>query len=146
MRKSERLKKLESELSDLKQWLELGLVPKRELKKHKEEIKVLEKRISEENSRLKLLKETGDQEEFMIRKKQKPFSAEPQTLPDVEVKAEAETPKAEEAEEAAEIEPATKEAGYKEEATVIEELEEDPFSDKNRWKRGILEDPDADLW
>ena len=24
--------------------------------------------------------------------------------------------------------------------------EEDPFSDKNRWRRGILEDPDADSW
>ena len=33
------------------------------------------------------------------------------------------------------------------EATVVEEEdEEDPFSDRNRWKRGILEDPDADNW
>ena len=34
-----------------------------------------------------------------------------------------------------------------EEGTVVEEEEdEDPFSDRNRWKRGILEDPDADNW
>jgi hypothetical protein len=33
-----------------------------------------------------------------------------------------------------------------EEATVVEEEDEDPFSDKNRWKRGVLEDPDADNW
>ena len=32
-----------------------------------------------------------------------------------------------------------------EDATYTEE-EEDPFSDRNRWKRGILEDPDADNW
>lgn len=33
------------------------------------------------------------------------------------------------------------------EATVVEEEDdEDPFSDRNRWKRGILEDPDADNW
>ena len=33
-------------------------------------------------------------------------------------------------------------------ATTIadDEDEEDPFSDKNRWRRGILEDPDADSW
>ena len=29
-------------------------------------------------------------------------------------------------------------------ATVVED--DDPFSDKNRWRRGILEDPDADSW
>jgi hypothetical protein len=39
-----------------------------------------------------------------------------------------------------------KETKFKEEATVIEDLEEDPFSDKNRWKRGVLEDPDVDSW
>ena len=34
-----------------------------------------------------------------------------------------------------------------EEATVQEEEDdEDPFSDRNRWKRGILEDPDSDSW
>ena len=26
------------------------------------------------------------------------------------------------------------------------EEEEDPFSDKNRWRRGPLEDPDVDRW
>jgi hypothetical protein len=33
------------------------------------------------------------------------------------------------------------------EVTVVEEEDdEDPFSDRNRWKRGILEDPDVDSW
>jgi len=33
-----------------------------------------------------------------------------------------------------------------ESATTISEDEEDPYSDKNRWRRGILEDPDSDSW
>ena len=36
--KSERLKKFENELNDLEQWLNLGLVPKKDLDKHKTEI------------------------------------------------------------------------------------------------------------
>jgi hypothetical protein len=37
--------------------------------------------------------------------------------------------------------------GTEEDATFAEEEEdEDPFSDRNRWKRGVLEDPDADNW
>ena len=32
------------------------------------------------------------------------------------------------------------------ESTLVEEDDEDPFSDRNRWKRGVLEDPDADNW
>ena len=38
---------------------------------------------------------------------------------------------------------------FDEEAAPVEEEEEeeeDPFSDRNRWRRGILEDPDANDW
>ena len=28
----------------------------------------------------------------------------------------------------------------------IADDDDDPYSDKNRWRRGILEDPDADSW
>ena len=38
--KSERLKKLETELEDLQKWLNLGLVPKKDTEKHKEEIRI----------------------------------------------------------------------------------------------------------
>ena len=34
--KSERLKKLEVELEDLEQWLKLGLVPKKDIEKHRD--------------------------------------------------------------------------------------------------------------
>ena len=46
--KSERLKKLEAELADLKQWMKLGLVPKKELEGHKEEIRLTEAKLEEE--------------------------------------------------------------------------------------------------
>jgi hypothetical protein len=40
------------------------------------------------------------------------------------------------------------EGGPKEEEAEEEEEEEeeDPFSDRNRWRRGVLEDPDAGDW
>ena len=60
--KSERLKKLEIELQDLQQWLKLGLVPKKDLEKHRSEIEVLNSRIDEEKERLKHIKESGEGE------------------------------------------------------------------------------------
>jgi len=33
-----------------------------------------------------------------------------------------------------------------EETVTVYEEDDDPFSDKNRWRRGILEDPDSDSW
>ena len=38
------------------------------------------------------------------------------------------------------------EEGDEENVVVEEEEEEDPFSDKNRWRRGVLEDPDSSDW
>ena len=63
--KSERLKKLESELADLEQWLNLGLVPKKELDKHKNEIEQIKAKITEEKERLAFLKDSGSNEEFI---------------------------------------------------------------------------------
>lgn len=142
--KSEKLKKLENELKDLEQWLNLGLVPKKEIQKHTKEIKAIEDKILYEKQRLKNLKETGE-EEYVAPKRTvgKQVYAEPQTLPEMDVGGGENLP---EAEEPFEAETVVKKTSYKEEATVIEDIEEDPFSDKNRWKRGILEDPDVDAW
>ena len=142
--KSEKLKKLENELKDLEQWLNLGLVPKKEIQKHSKEIKAIEDKILYEKQRLKNLKETGE-EEYVAPKRTvgKQVYAEPQTLPEMDVGGGGNVP---EAEEPFETETVVKKTSYKEEATVIEDIEEDPFSDKNRWKRGILEDPDVDAW
>lgn len=140
--KSEKLRKLEAELADLNQWMNLGLVPKREIEKYTEDIKNIERKIEEEKTKLKTIKETEDVEEIISKRKtsSKVYS-EPQTLPDIEV-----GQQKTETEETQDTEILKEKEKYKEEATVIEELEEDPFSDKNRWKRGILEDPDADSW
>jgi hypothetical protein len=151
--KSERLKKLESELEDLEQWMNLGLVPKKDLDKHREEIRSLRSKIDEERERLRFLKENGELEEYVTPKRSpaRQAYAEPHTLPDMEAgenMTEAGLEMETEAYET-ETEEETEGGGGGEEETVVleeEEEEEDPFSDRNRWKRGILEDPDRDNW
>ncbi len=151
--KSERLKKLETELHDLEQWLTLGLVPKKDIEKHKEEMRLLDKKIQEEKERLRFLKESGEVEEYTPSKR--PTRAafqEPHSLPDMEMvdenltdagfdmeteTYEAETSTGEESEGGEEADTSSQ---------VHEEEEEDPFSDRNRWRRGVLEDPDSSEW
>ena len=85
--KSERLKKLETELEDLEQWMQLGLVPKKDIDKHKEEIRSLKGKISEEKERLRFMKESGEMEEYVTPKRSagRQAYAEPHTLPDMEM-------------------------------------------------------------
>ena len=146
--KSERLKKFEAELADLQQWLNLGLVPKKEIEKHKQEIEQIKVKIQEEKERLAFLRESGDSEEFIPPKRTpgKQAYSEPQTMPEMNVGSDSEATMDMETETFDMETSAEESSSYKEEATVIEDLEEDPFSDKNRWKRGVLEDPDADIW
>jgi hypothetical protein len=153
--KSERLKKLETELGDLEQWMNLGLVPKKDLEKHREEIHSLKSRIEEEKDRLRFMKESGDMEEYVTPKRSpsRQAYAEPHTLPDMDIgdnmtdaglDMETETY---EMETISEDETEGGGAATEEDATIGEEEDdEDPFSDRNRWKRGILEDPDSDKW
>lgn len=156
--KSERLKKLETELEDLEQWMNLGLVPKKDVEKHKEEIRSLKLKIDEEKERLRFMKESGELEEYVTPKRSasRQAYAEPHTLPDMDMGdnmtdagLDMET-EAYDMETIAEdeTEGGTSGAATEEgESTLVEEEEdEDPFSDRNRWKRGILEDPDSDNW
>jgi hypothetical protein len=151
--KSERLKKLESELQDLEQWLRLGLVPKKDLEKHKEEMRALQDKIGEEKERLRFLKESGEMEEFSAPKRpggRTPVH-EPQSLPDIDIAEEGFTDAGLDMEtEPFDVETtATGEESEEvdeEAAPVEEEEDEDPFSDRNRWRRGVLEDPDANDW
>ena len=155
--KSERLKKLENELHDLEQWLKLGLVPKKDLEKHKEEMLSLGSKIEEEKERLRFLKESGEVEEYTAPKRPahgRQAFQEPHSIPDMDISDEGltdagldmetesyetETSSGEEVEESP--------AGEEEALPVEEEEEEeDPFSDRNRWRRGVLEDPDAGEW
>ena len=164
--KSERLRKLEAELNDLQQWLSLGLVPKKDIDKHKEEIKALQARVEEEKERLQFLKEGGEAEEFIVPKRN-PAKAgynEMPTIPDVDSgdsssgmteggfemetyftddtsfgdDTEGEDRYGTEAEEGEEGGGADREEGETE--------DESYFSDRNRWRRGGIVDPDADEW
>ncbi len=147
--KSERLKKLEAELSDLQQWLRLGLVPKKEVERHKEEIENLQAKIGEEKERLKFLKESGDLEEYTTPKRGpvKAAYAETPTMSDMGMNEETTEAGLEmEASETMEIDEGEGAKEEPEEVVVVEEEEDDPFSDKNRWKRGGIIDPDASEW
>jgi hypothetical protein len=155
--KSERLKKLESELQDLHQWLKLGLVPKKDLEKHRCEIGALEQKIGEERERLRFLKESGALEEPAPPKKsphQRQAFPDTASMPDIDVVEEGVTDGGFDAEsDSFELEtttgeePAAEPAAAGEEPEAPEEAdEEDPFSDRNRWRRGVIEDPDADNW
>ncbi|MBF8262776.1 MAG: hypothetical protein HW387_441 [Parachlamydiales bacterium] len=153
--KSERLKKLEAELEDLDQWMSLGLVPKKDVEKHKEEIKTLKSRIEEEKERLRFLKENGELEEYVTPKRSpaRQAYAEPHTLPDADIGENMTDAGLDMETEAYDMETVTEDetasgTAAEEEPTVVEEEEEeeDPFSDRNRWKRGILDDPDRDNW
>lgn len=149
--RSERLKKLELEFQDLEQWLQLGLVPKKDIEKHKDEMTSLRSKISEEKERLRFLKESGEIEEFSLPKRgggRQP-AHEPHSLPDIDVAEEGLTDAGLDMEtEPFDVETTASGEEVEEgvEAEEEEEEEEDPFSDKNRWKRGVLEDPDANDW
>ncbi len=158
--KSERLRKLEVELNDLDQWLKLGLVPKKDLEKHKSEIILLKEKIQEEKERLRFLKESGAMEEYAPPKRS-PHTRQafPDTasMPDIEMPEEGLTDFGLDTEsESYDVETSAgdeTESGTEGSVLVEEEAaadedegEEDPFSDRNRWKRGVLEDPDADSW
>ena len=161
--KSERLRKLEAELNDLDQWLQLGLVPKKDIEKHKEEISVLKEKIEEEKERLHFLKEGGEAEDFVIPKRgaQKQGYSDMPTLPDVDIADSSsgitesgfdmDTYITEETSDEGESEAfdddapeAENEAAAK--AEDEEEEDESYFSEKNRWRRGGIVDPDADEW
>jgi hypothetical protein len=151
--KSERLKKLESEFQDLEQWLKLGLVPKKDMEKHKEEMCSLKERIGEEKERLRFLKESGEMEEFSTPKRPggRQTVHEPQSLPDIDIAEEGFTDASLDMEtEPFDVETTSSgeegEEADEDAAVVEEEEEEDPFSDRNRWRRGVLEDPDANDW
>lgn len=150
--KSERLKKLEIELRDLEQWKKLGLVPKKDMTKHEEEIQMIREKIKEENDRLKFLKENGEVEEYIVPKKspqRTPYSEHP-TIPDMDIQDD----------DMDNMEVTMETVTLAADSTTASEAkdddnyddytradEDDPFSDKNRWRRGILDaDPDADQW
>ncbi len=165
--KSERLRKLESELRDLEQWLQLGLVPKKDIDRHQEEIRLLQTKIEEEKERLQFIKEGGEGEEFIVPKRVggKPGYNDVPTVPDIDISdagagmtdsgfemetyiTEETTAVHEPEDEVFETEEGGTESGEDASGDEEEEEEEDEsyFSDKNRWRRGGILDPDSDEW
>lgn len=150
--KSERLKKLETELTDLEQWQKLGLVPKKDVQKHQEEIDFIREKIEEEKERLRFLKESGDVEEYIIPKKNpaRASYADNPTIPDMDMQDD----DMDNMEVTMETVTMTAESTTSSEAKDDDSSddytrsdEDDPFSDKNRWKRGMLDvDPDSEQW
>ncbi len=151
--KSERLKKLESELQDLEQWLKLGLVPKKDIEKHKEEIEAVLGKIEEEKSRLQFLKESGEAEEFIAPKRNATRAGftEMPTIPDIDG---GETGGITEGsfniDDTVENDDSDSYSDDEEKEEGSEETQTDDndsfFSEKNRWRRGGILDPDADEW
>lgn len=151
--KSERLKKLESELNDLEQWLKLGLVPKRDIDKHKEEISIIIEKIDEEKERLQFLREGGEAEDYVAPKKAQNRAAytEMPTLPDVDA---GETQTASyndtnytQGTDATNHDETQIEGEYTESDATSFDDDESYFSEKNRWKRiEEIRGPDDDEW
>ncbi len=151
--KSERLKKFENELRDLEKWLNLGLVPNKDIDKHKLEIETLRTRIEEERQRLIFLKESGDIEDFTSPKKSNQKQIyDHQSIPDTGSAGNSEMTNAD-----FEMETASFEADHttlfeiemagEEKETKEYEADEDPYSDKNRWRRSReIVDPENDDW
>jgi hypothetical protein len=153
MIKSDRLKKLETELSDLEQWMKLGLVPKKELKRHSEEIENLKLKITEEKDRLQFLKESGEAEEYSAPRRGPTKAAYPEmpSISDIDIAEETTEGSLDVETESMEYETTEEESTTTTEEVVDDEAEEeveeeDPFSDKNRWRRGGILDPDANEW
>lgn len=151
--KSERLKKLETELTDLEQWLKLGLVPKKDIDKHKEEIEGVKNKIEEEKERLQFLKESGEAEEYIAPKRPTTRAGytEMPSMPDIDIGDnmgsndsgfDMET-------DAIEVENTAEERDDDDDDATEQEGEEEDesyFSDRNRWRRGGIVDPDANDW
>ena len=107
--------------------------------------------------RLRFLKESGEVEEYSPPKRAARASyQEPQSMPDMTVGDGAATEtegtgfdtetESFESETATGEETAEETTKEEETSSQIYEDDEDPYSDKNRWRRGILHDPDADEW
>lgn len=150
--KSEKLKKFETELEDLVQWLKLGLVPKSEIKKHEEEIELLKDRIEEEKNRLSSIKNNVSSDEYVVPKKsaQKPGFSDMPTLPDMDVGSSSQYTESDythSSDDTQYTESDEDKSGYSTESDATEDADDSYFSERSRWMRGArggIVDPDAD--
>lgn len=146
--KSEKFKKLEQELADLQRWLDLGLVPKKDLEKHNAEIKSLKQKIEEEKSKLAETKDGNEPEEYIAPKRAgaKQAFTEQSNIPDVDASDDSSDEEEDLGSDDSYVTDDYDSSDDTDDSDDFEEDEDDPFSDRNRWRRGVLEDPDSDNW
>lgn len=146
--KSERLKKLETELNDLIQWMQLGLVPKREIERHQEEIRVLEEKIREEKERLQLLKESGEIEEYVAPRRSPAKTVYPDgpSMSDIDLEPTETELDMDAASETIDLDLSDEDREERGYSLDYANDDDDPFSDRNRWRRGGIIDPDDNAW
>lgn len=161
--KSERLKKLENELQDLEQWMKLGLVPKKDMVKHQEEIDHVREKIDEERERLRYLKETGDAEEYTAPKRaaggRSGYQTEMPTIPDIDFgdggggagndsyEDDSASDSSEKNSQASTSDDSAAEEDDEEDSNYDGAEEESFFSERRgRWRNEGILDPEADDW
>lgn len=146
--KSERLKKLEAELRDLEQWLQLGLVPKKDMPKHAAEIDAIKSKVEEERERLLFLKE-NDIDEYIAPKRapgRSAYQTEVPSVPDIEFGESNATEGFEGGSEGEAETEADDDDAEEGDDTEVEDEAESFFSERRRWRSEGMIDPEADEW
>ena len=147
--RSDRLKKLEAELEDLENWMKLGLVPKGDIEKHKEEIKAIKARVKDEKIRLKSLKDTDDDEEHVAPRRNVQRSSFAETAPMNDMHVGNGNSNNNHDESSSDIEDEAFETPANDKDKDEDDDESDAFSDRGRFRRGWTRDildPDSNEW
>jgi len=150
--KSERLKKFESELRDLEEWQRLGLVPKKDIDKHQNDIQAIKQKITNEKDKLQSSNncETDSLGHFLPKQSTRKIHYEgivPEDIEVVESQNELPCSEFELTAEEDEVENSTfKEIDTEFEPSTESDENELYFSEKSRWNRLKDIDPNNDHW
>lgn len=142
--KTDRLRKLETELEDLNKWLTLGMVPKKDIEKHKEEISFVQDKINDELAKMEHMRQNGHPEEFVTPKRQssKLVLNDGPSISDMDVR--------EDYDEMSASDDATYDSQVSSSETQSDETQRDddndPFLERNRWRKREIIDPEVDDW
>lgn len=142
--KTDRLRKLESELEDLNKWLTLGMVPKKDIEKHKEEIALVQEKIDDELAKIEHIRQNGHPEEFVTPKRQssKLVLNDGPSISDMDVR--------EDYDDVSVSDDETYDSQVSSRDTQSDETQRDddndPFHERNRWKKRDIIDPEVDDW
>lgn len=146
--KTDRLRKLETELEDLKRWLDLGMVPKQDIKKHKDEIASIEAKIQDELDKIEYIKQNGQPEEFVTPKRQsnKLVVNDGPSISDLDIGDDDYEENSFLEDESRDYDSQTSDSDTSSDDTSHDDYDQDPFHEKNRWRKREIIDPDSDDW